>query len=286
MNHTQLRAFHAVAQHGGFSAAAEALGLSQPALSDQVKKLEQAHDVLLFHRGGRQVRLTEAGAALHRLTTPYFETEAQIAGALSASRAALTGTLRIVADSAHHILPALRRFRAAQPGVRIDLRTGNSEQVLAALRSYEAEIGVLGSHSPAPDLDETDLGAAPIRVLAPRGLLGTTEAIRFERLAHLPLIFRERGSRTRAAIEAEAARRGTALAPVMEVEGREALREVVAAGMGVGFVSQAELGRDPRVVALALSDVTLTMTETALHLSQRRDVPVIRAFRRALDGAG
>ncbi len=64
MRHSQLRAFHAVALHGGFSRAAEVVNQSQPALSDQVKRLEQDHDVLLFRREGRRVRLTESGEEL------------------------------------------------------------------------------------------------------------------------------------------------------------------------------------------------------------------------------
>lgn len=284
MRHTQLRAFHAVAEHGGFSAAAQALGLSQPALSDQVKKLEQAHDVLLFSRDGRQVRLTPQGVALHRLTTQYFETEGQIGTALSAARAVLTGSLRIVADSAHHVLPALTRFRDSHPRVFVQLRSGNSEEVLAALRSYGAEIGILGSHAPAPDLETVDLGRAPICAIAARGVLDPGQMLPFDDLPKHALIFREKGSRTRAALEAEAARRNLCLAPAMEVEGREALREVVATGAGIGFVSRAELGHDPRVVAVPLGGVALEMTESAVFLAQRRDVPVIRAFRRALTG--
>ena len=284
MRHSHLRAFHAVATHGGFSAAAQALGLSQPALSDQVKKLEQAHDVLLFHRDGRQVRLTPAGTALLRLTRGYFEAEAQIAAHLSAARSAPAGRLRLIVDSAHHILPALTRFRAAHPGVFVDLRSGNSDTVSRALRNYDADIGVLGSHSPAPDLETAPLGTAPIVAIAARGFLRDTARLAFADLPGLPLIVREPGSRTRAALEAAAEAQGLHLTPILQVEGREALREVVAAGAGVGFVSRAELGRDPELRSIPLTGVALQMDEAALWLTQRRDVPVIRAFRRALAG--
>ena len=68
MRHSQLKAFHYVALHGGFSRAAEALFLTQPAISEQVRKLEQDHDVLLFHRERKRVQLTDAGERLFRLT--------------------------------------------------------------------------------------------------------------------------------------------------------------------------------------------------------------------------
>ena len=100
MRHAQLKAFHSVASHGGFSRAAEALNMTQPALSEQVRRLEQEHDTLLFHRAARAVRLTEAGEGLLVLTKRYFEAEGAIAAHLDEGRAAVAGRLRIVADSA------------------------------------------------------------------------------------------------------------------------------------------------------------------------------------------
>ena len=78
MRYAQIRAFHHVALHGGFSRAAAALHVSQPSISEQVRQLEQAHDVLLFQRAGRQVRLTPAGEDLFLLTKRFFEAEEQI----------------------------------------------------------------------------------------------------------------------------------------------------------------------------------------------------------------
>lgn len=281
MRHSQLRAFHAVALHGGFSRAAEVVNQSQPALSDQVKRLEQDHDVLLFRREGRRVRLTESGEELFLLTKRYFENESQIAEHLNRSRAALAGTLRIVADSALHITDALGTFRARHPDVFVQLTTGNSETVLEVLRNYDAEIGIVGSLKPAGDLECRDLGETPILAIAARGLLAPgTVSLTLEDLRKEPLVFREKGSRTRAALENAARAEGVRLTPVIEVEGREAMREVVASGTGIGFVSEAELGHDPRIERYPLSGLHLSMVETLVCLSIRRDLPVIRAFLR------
>ncbi|MCG6901463.1 MAG: LysR family transcriptional regulator [Rhodobacter sp.] len=279
MRYSQLRAFHNVALHGGFSRAADALNQTQPALSDQVRRLEQDHDVLLFHREGRRIRLTDAGDDLLRLTKRFFEAEDSIAQHLERARAALSGKLRIIADSALHVTDALVAFRTRHPGVFVQLRAGNSEQVLNALRNYDAEIGVVGSLEPSADLEAVDLGETPIVAIAARGLLPAgTVSLGLDDLHLYPLIFRERGSRTRARLEHEARRRGLRLAPVIEVEGREAMREVVASGVGIGFISEAEKGYDPRIERILLSGVTLPMTETLVYLSMRKDLPVIRAF--------
>jgi aminoethylphosphonate catabolism LysR family transcriptional regulator len=279
VRYSQIRAFHQVALHGGFSRAAEMLNQTQPALSDQVRRLEEEHDVLLFHREGRRIRLTEAGEALLLLTRRFFEAEDAIASHLEHSRAALAGKLRIMADSALHITGALGRFRARHPEVFVEISTGNSEQVLAALRAYEVEIGIVGSVSPAPDLEMLDLGETPIVAIAARGLLPAgTVSLSLEDLRRHPLVFREKGSRTRQGLEQEARRRGVRLAPAIEVEGREAMREVVASGAGIGFVSEAEQGFDPRIERVLLSGVSLSMRETAVHLTMRRTLPAIRAL--------
>lgn len=279
MRHSQLRAFHHVARLGGFSRAAEALHLTQPAVSEQVRNLEQDHDVLLFRRVRKRVELTDRGAALYDLTKRYFETEAQIGEFLAESRAALDGTLRIIADSAHHVTGILARFRARHPGVTVALRTGNSDEVLTALRNYDAEIGVAGSLAGARDMQKVPLGESRIVAFAARGYLPEgRRSLRLADLAETALVLRERGSRTRAQLEQEAARRRLHLKPAIEAEGRESVRELVASGAGIGFVSQAEFGHDPRLVQIALEDVEIKMSETLLSLQQRRGVRAIRAF--------
>ena len=279
MRYTQLRAFHHVALHGGFSRAAKELNQSQPSLSDQVRRLEQTHDVLLFHRNTRHISLTDAGEHLFRLTKQFFETEENIGEFLHQSRSSVTGTLRVVADSAIHITAAIGRFRVVHPNVFVSIRTGNTEEVLQRLRDYDAEVGVLANLASDSDLDTIDLGRTPIIGIAARGLLPSgVRSIDLSELPRWPLIFREQGSRTRRGIEEAANMNGVKLTPAIEVDGREAMREVVASGAGIGFVSEAEFGFDSRLIKLPLTGISLGMTETLVTLKARRDVPAIRAF--------
>lgn len=283
MRYNQLRAFHHVALHGGFSSAARALNISQPSVSDQVRQLEQRHDVLLFRREVRQVRMTEAGEALFRLTSEMFEVEERIGAFFDQSRARLTGTLRIVADSAMHVTEAVRRFREANPDVFVTIRTGNTEDLLRRLRNYEAEVGVVGNTVSAPDLDSVDLGRTPILALVEKDYLPPgTRTLSFRDMGSHPLIYREEGSRTRAQVEDQAARLKLSFSPAIEVEGREAMREVVASGAGIGFVSEAEFGHDRRLLAVPFEDVDIGMSESLVTLAARRDVPLIRGFLRAV----
>jgi hypothetical protein len=162
LRYVQLRAFHYVATEGGFSRAAEALRLTQPAISDQVRRLELEYDVLLFHRHKRRVDITEDGRRLLEITNRLFEVEAQAHDFLSESRALRSGRLRIIVDSAIHLTEILTAFRAKYPTVQISLRSGNSEEVIRALYEYNAELGVLGIMPEARELTVIGFGATPI----------------------------------------------------------------------------------------------------------------------------
>jgi len=279
MRHSQLRAFHYVAYLGGFSRAAEFLFLTQPAISEQVRKLEQDHDVLLFHRERKRVRLTNEGEQLFRYTKQYFEVEKKIEEYLSATSAVLDGELRIVADSAHHITFLLGKFCKQYPHVSVTLNTGNTESILENLRAYNAEIGIVGAVPQGKDMEILDLGSTEITAFAANDFpLNSKRSITIKDLSKLPLIFRESGSKTRQKLVDEAKKHGINLKPAIVAEGREAVREVVASGAGIGFVSQAEYGSDDRFTKLKLRNVNILMSESIVHLTQRGDVKVIRIF--------
>ncbi len=144
MRYVQLRAFHHVALSGSFSQAARALRLTQPAISDQVRWLEEAYDVALFVRKRRQIELTPAGARLLVATRRLFDAEGEALGVLQEERSLRAGTLRIAADSVDHVLEALTVFQSRFPGIQIRIVGGNSEEIVEDLLNYQVDIGVLG----------------------------------------------------------------------------------------------------------------------------------------------
>lgn len=279
MRYVQLRAFHYVATHGGFSRAARELHLTQPAISDQVRKLEEEYDVLLFSRQRKQIALTPAGEKLLAITRRMFDTESQALDLLSESRALRAGRLRLVVDAVHHVLPVLAAFRAHYPGVAVSVRAGNTETVMAALMGYEAEVGVLGEMPALREVDTLRLDATPICAFVAVGHpLAREGTFGWARLARLPLVMREPGSHTRQMVEAAAARAGVELGCAIEAEGREAVREIVARGLGVGFICQAEFGNDPRLVSIPLEGRPILMEEVLVSLSERAETKAIHAF--------
>ena len=280
MRYVQLRAFHHVAIQGGFSRAAEALHVTQPAISDQIAKLEQEYDILLFNRHKRQVQLTAAGESLLEITRRLFDSEQQALELLSESRAMRAGNLRIVADSASHLLRILADFRKRHPGVHISVRSGNSEHVVESLRTYDADIGVLGEIPVGGEFECVHLNATPIvAFVAKTHPLASKRSLPMAELGQLPLVLRERGSKTRMKLQAAAQEAGVELPAAIEAEGREAVREIVASGAGVGFVSQAEFGQDSRLVALQITGApAMVMDETLICLHERRGGKLMRAF--------
>ena len=280
MRYVQLRAFHYVATRGGFPRAAQELLLTQPAISDQVRKLEEEYDVLLFNRQRKQVVLTAAGEQLLQITRRLFDSEQQAMQFLSESRALQSGNLRIVADSAHHLLHILAAFRKRYPGVRISVRAGNTETVVNSLYNYEADLGVLGEMPTLKSFTCDLLNSSPVIAFVARGHeLARAGRLTFPELARHPLVLRERGSKTRTKLEVAAKAMGVDLKPAIEAEGREAVREIVASGAGIGFVSLAEFGEDTRLVPIRLDpEDQMMMDEALICLRERRDSKLVHAF--------
>ena len=123
------------------------------------------------------------------------------------------------------------------------------------------------------------LGSSDIVAVAAKSFLNRRiDRLTLSELQNYPLVFRERGSKTRQGLEDEALRAGVVLNPEVEVDGREAMLEIVASGVGIGFVSRAEFGNDPRLVKIELSDLKLSMFESLVFLRQREEQRMIRSF--------
>lgn len=279
MRYVQIRAFHYVALKGGFSNAAEALLLTQPAISDQVKKLEEEYDVLLFSRQKKQVKLTEQGEKLFEITKRLFEVETQVIEFLSENKTFTTGTLRIKADSTFHVLGTLAKFRERFPQIKIIIKTGNSHDVIQDLLSYDADIGVLGTNPKHPSIDVIKLGKSPIIAFtAKSNPISKKKYLSIKQLAELPLVFREPNSKTRQKLEAAAEAEGVSLIPVIEAEGREAVQDIVVSGTGIGFVSQKEFSRDDRLVPIHIKGSKIEMEEVVVNLKERSGGKLINTF--------
>ena len=279
MNAAQLRAFHSVASAGGFTRAAARLGVTQPTLSGQVKALEESYGVALIERRGRQLVLTEIGAALLDLTRRIFGLTEEAEQLLAAARGLERGHLRLGADAPYHVLPALGDFTRRYPKLRLSLTVGNSETLIRDLFDHRIDVAVVANLAP-----DARLHAVPVRrdrlvlFVPKRHPWARRKQVTPDQLAGERLVLREPGSSTRRVFETAMARAAIALEEVIEINSREAVREAVAAGLGVGVVSESEFGNDPRLVKVALAEADLGATEYVACLAERRELRLIRAF--------
>ncbi len=277
MNHAQLRAFHAVAQEGGFTAAGRALGLTQPAVTVQVKAMEEAYRVELFHRRGRDVVLTRTGQELHNLTRRLFEIEREAHEFLQADGGHVRGQLRLAADGPFHIIPLIQAIREELPGLDLSVSIGNSAAVCRALVDYEAEIGVLSEGATDERFAVLSAISYPIILLiAAEHPWAGRASVHITELEDQPMVLREPGSGTRRSFETALTRAGVKPQRVLEIGSREAVREAVAAGLGLGVVQAPEKGADARVATAAITGAAIEASEFVICLAERRESPMLR----------
>ena len=279
MNHAQLRAFHLVARAGSFTGAARAAGLSQPNLSGQVKALEESYGQRLFERRGRGAQMTETGRRLFAITDRLFAAEGE-AGALLAGTKALTiGSLRISADNAIHAMPIMAALKRRHSGVALSLAIGNSDAVLSALAEFRADVGVTARRPPEPRFHAIAYRRDRLVVFVPRGhALAKRKRIAAKELAGHDMVLREPGSITREVFERAMDAAGVKVGAIMDIDGREAVREAVAQGLGIGAAFAREFAPDERFAALDVPDAQFDVGEYVVCLAERMRLTAVRAF--------
>lgn len=279
MNFTQLRAFHAVATEGGFTRGAARLGLSQPAVTVQVKALEQAYGVELFRRRGQRSELTEFGREVFRHSRQLFARLDDLEQLLAAAGSLRIGKLELGADGPFAAMDLLAGFVARYPGVRVAMRLGNATRVLAELREGRTDVAVLNLIEHDRDLFSRPLlRDRLVAFVAARHPWAERHEVALEELGSRPLILREPGSATRALLTDALAAAGLAPRVALELGSREAVREAVLAGLGVGAVFARELVPDPQLRSLAIIGADLSATVSLVCLAERRELRAVAAF--------
>ena len=276
---TQLRAFHAVAQTGGFTAAARIVGVGQPTLTIQVQELEAAYGIELFLRRGRRVELTETGAALYEITKRVMSFRDEAHDLLTASGQLERGSLRIATVGPFHATEMLAAFKQKYPGIAISTLLGSSERTLKRLIEFEADAAIL-AHVP----DDPRVEMIPFRshrvVVFVNGSHPwfRRKTIRMKELAGQPFVLRERGSTTRRAFEAALAERGLQINPVFEIESREGVWKAVERGLGISVVADFEFVAHPNLTTLEISDAVIQTQYFIAFLKDRKHSPLIQTF--------
>jgi DNA-binding transcriptional LysR family regulator len=243
-----------VAEQHSFRKAAEELYLTQPAVSLQIKALEEDIGVQLFDRTGAHIALTESGKVLlgysRQANALFVQAEHDIA-ALSGDHA---GQLALGASStiAQYVLPRLLgEFAREHPRVHPTMISGNTEQIVEAVEEQRIALGLIEGPARSRDVKtEPFLEDELVLIVSAAHEWAERKSIPCSQIASAPLLMRERGSGTRRVVEMALARQGVkanSLRIVMELDSTEAIKSAVEAGLGVGFVSRWAIAKDLRL---------------------------------------
>lgn len=282
----QLEVFSAVVAEGSFSAAARRLGLTQPAISLQVRGLEEHFGCQLLERSGRVVRLTDAGQQAYGYATRVIDLLAHMDAAMRSDADAPTGRLQVGASTTpgESLLPRLiPHFRHRYPGVQLTVEVTDTAGVLERLLRRQCDVGLVGGLAHAERLDLVPFAQDELVLVAPTGHpLARGGTVAPVELRRYPFVTREEGSGTRAAVERALAQVGVTGLPVATVLGSsEAVKQAVVAGVGLAFISGSALGTSdtPGLVVVPVHGLGL---RRQLYLATERGRPagrLVEAFR-------
>ena len=240
----RIRVFRTVAHHLNFSRAAEELLLTQPAVTQQVKALEDELGVPLFDRSGGRIRLTAGGKALLPLADQIKEISDQAFAAVAETSGELAGELVVGASQtiAQYLLPNfIAGFIKAHPRIRIVARSGNTEAMLDALVAHQIHAALIEGPDQRKDLNIEPFFQDHMVLVVPANHEWADQEVDTEALKQQPLLIREFGSGSRRVVEKAVAAAGLQkkdLKIQMELDSTEGLLSAVEAGLGVTFVSR------------------------------------------------
>lgn len=289
----QLKVFETVARHLSFSRAAEELHLTQPAISTQVKTLEQHVGMPLFEQLGKKVYLTPAGTELLRHSRAIIRQFQEAEDALAQFRGVAGGRLNVAVISAgDYFFPRLLvEFAGRHPGVTLNLTVHNRQELLGLLADNLTDLAVMVR--PPSDLDTVNASFAPhpyVIVAAAGHPLAGKRRIPLGRLLREPFVVREKGSDTWNSMEDGFGARLADLNIAMEIKSTETIKQAVIAGMGISFLSAHTVALELRAGSLAILDVQgfpLMLDWYLVHRRNKQLPPVALAFKDFLmqDGA-
>lgn len=280
----QLMTFLAVAEFGGVLAAARHLHLSQPAVTTRIRQLEEVAGVPLFIRSSKGMQLTEAGKTLRRYAQSVKDLLEEAGRAIGQENIQNRETLRLAASStiANYVLPALiAKLDQWHPFAGVEIKVGNSDQVLDWVRAGEFPLGLVEGNAKAqaislePFITDEIVPVCSTLANNPKlqGLARRPQTV--ADLMELPVLWRENGSGTRKVVETALNKAGfptSAYATIFVLGNTEAIKSAVVEGLGIGFLSRSSIRRELESGILSIIPV--------------KNLQIKRKFHWALPGGG
>jgi len=280
-----MKVFEAVARLGSYTRAAEELHLTQPAVSMQIKQLEENAGLPLFEQLGKKIYLTQAGQEMHHYSRAIAQQLDEVDKVMAEMKGVKRGRLVIAVASTANYFAArlLATFSQRYPQVTISLDVTNREGLLDHLDANDIDMVIMGRPPEGLDLVAEPFTENPLVVIAaPTHPLVATEHIPLEWLQQETFVVREQGSGTRTAMERFFAEKRVRLSTGMEMSSNEAIKQAVQAGLGLGIVSIHTLQLELETKRLAVLDVEffpILRHWYVVHRQGKRLSPVAQLFK-------
>lgn len=285
LNLDHLTTFKLVISRGSFSGAAEALGLSQPAVSLQIRQLEQTLQVRLIERTSRGIRPTAAGLTLSEHCINIDAVINTTIESVSRHSDEITGTVTLGtgATACIHLLPPLlQRFRQTHQLLKVDVRTGNTSDIVRGVEENRIDIGLVTLPAVGKCLNVDPLGSDEFVIIMEQDASEQcSELMSVQDLVSLPLIIFEPGSGTRALIDDWFRCSGHVPSPIMELGSIEAIKKMVSAGLGYSIVPRMSIATQEDQQGLSLYAMTPPL-HRGLGIVMREDRIISRAMNEVL----
>lgn len=281
----QVQTLIEVAREKSVSKAAERLFVTQPAVSMQIRQLEDAFGLALIEPLGRNIQLTGAGREFltHAIAAmaQFKNLEAVMAEHVGMKKGHID--LAIVSTAKYFVPMLLVRFAKLLPGIEIKLSIDNRENILGMLARGEIDLVIMGRAPVTLDCEATAFASNPLAIVcAPDHPLSRRKRLPFDALKGCQFVVREPGSGTRAAMERLFGQHEVPLQVVMEMPSNETIKQAVMAGMGLSFLSLRTVRHELAAGHLALVDISgmpIVGSWYVTHLTQKKLSPAAKAFK-------
>ncbi len=258
----RLQVFHTVARLLSFTKAADALHMTQPAVTFQVRQLEEHYNTRLFDRTHNRISLTVAGQRVYEYAARIFEMYEEMENAVREMTGEISGVLIIGASTtiAEYMLPSLLGdFKRKYPDVNIRLKVSNTDGIVSMVENNVIDLGVVEATVANKNLAVELCRMDKLVAIVPRGhAMAQRKSIRMEELLEYPYICREEGSGTREVILdylRDTGMESDALNVILELGSPEAIKGAVEAGIGVTIMSRATLNKEIELGTIVAIDL-------------------------------
>jgi DNA-binding transcriptional LysR family regulator len=272
MNLNQLKIFYMAAKHGSLSAAAEAMCITQPAVTKGIQRLQEYYEIKLFNRFGKKMVLTDAGEVLYGIAESIFEMENQAEESLRDFQQRKRGFIRILSSESFgsYYLPfIINRFSKANPGIRISVDLLPTEQIVEKTAALSNDLGFISYPVPHKKLFMREILEDSYQIIVPPGHPFALKAvIEPEDLAGQPVIAHEKGSAPRKSTEEFAGKHNINLTIPLELSNNEAIKTAVEEGVGIAIITRRVVSKEiemGKLRAIPLSDPAMTRKFYLIH---------------------